>query len=692
MKFSALLKQRPGAVLGAATLLFSATFGMSFTAQAVEPELSAMAVAPEEVVTDRIIVKYKSTMAGANAMSMSQTAMDRVAQTAGHRFKHMRRLATGAQLMKLEQRTSKAELDAIIARLQQDPQVEYAEPDRLMQPMATPNDTNYNQQWHYFEATGGLNLPTAWDVTQGEGVVVGVIDTGYRPHADLSANILPGYDMISDTTVAQDGNGRDSDASDPGDWSPAGACGAGQPARSSSWHGTHVAGTIAAVTNNGTGVAGVAYKSKIVPIRVLGRCGGYTSDIADGIIWGAGGNVSGVPANANPAQVLNLSLGGGGSCDTTTQNAINTARSLGTTVVVAAGNSNANAGNYSPASCAGVISVASTNRAGSRAYYSNYGSVVDVAAPGGETSVSSNGVLSTLNSGSQGPGSDSYAFYQGTSMAAPHVAGAAALLYAVDTGISPDGVESILKNTARSFPGTCSQCGSGIVDASAAVAAANGGGGDPEPGDGELANGVAVTGLSASSGQALYFTLEVPAGASNLSFSISGGSGDADLYVRYASQPTTGSYDCRPYLNGNNETCNISNVQAGTYHVMLQAYTSFSGVSLTGSFDEGGSGGGATGWTESNLSGASGSWQHFTLDVNSGMAALEVLMSGGSGDGDLYVRYGAQPTTGSYNCRPYRNGNNESCSFSNPQAGTWYISIRGYSAYSGVTLQAEAAP
>ncbi|MCK7597962.1 S8 family serine peptidase [Microbulbifer sp. CAU 1566] len=701
MKLSALLKlgsglkQRPGTALGAATLLISATFGASFSAQAVEPELSAMAVAADEVVTDRVIVKYKNTMAGANAMAMSQTAIDRVAQTSGHRFKHMRRLATGAQLMKLEKRASKSELDAIIARLQQDPQVEYAEPDRLMQPMAVPNDANYNQQWHYFEATGGLNLPAAWDVTQGEGVVVGVIDTGYRPHADLNANILPGYDMISDTTVAQDGNGRDSDASDPGDWSPAGACGSGQPARSSSWHGTHVAGTIAAVTNNGTGVAGVAYKAKVVPIRVLGRCGGYTSDIADGIIWGAGGNVSGVPANANPAQVLNLSLGGGGSCDTTTQNAINTARSLGTTVVVAAGNSNANAGNYSPASCAGVISVASTNRAGSRAYYSNYGSVVDVAAPGGETSTNSNGVLSTLNSGSQGPGSDNYAFYQGTSMAAPHVAGAAALLYAVDGNITPDQVESTLKNTARSFPGSCSQCGSGIVDTSAAVNAVNGGGNpdpDPEPGNGELSNGVAVTGLSASTGGELQYTLQVPAGASNLSFQIAGGSGDADLYVRYGSAATTSAYDCRPYLNGNSETCNISNVQAGTYYVMVRAYSSFSGVSLTGSFDEGGSGGGATGWTESNLSGASGSWQHFTLNVNSGMSALEVLMSGGSGDGDLYVRYGSQPTTSSYNCRPYRYGNSESCSFSNPQAGTWYISIRGYTSYSGVTLQAEAAP
>lgn len=695
MKLSALFKRGPSTVLGAATLIASATIGISFTAQAVEPELSSMAVAPDEVITDRIIVKYKSTMAGANASAMSQTAIDRLTQTAGHRFKHMRRLATGAQLMKLEKRASKAELDAIVARLQQDPQVDYVEPDRLMQPMATPNDTNYSQQWHYFESTGGLNLPSAWDITQGEGVVVGVIDTGYRPHADLNANILPGYDMISDTTVAQDGNGRDSDASDPGDWSPAGACGAGQPARNSSWHGTHVAGTIAAVTNNGSGVAGVAYKAKVVPIRVLGRCGGYTSDIADGIIWGAGGNVSGVPSNPNPAQVLNLSLGGGGSCDNTTQNAINTARSLGTTVVVAAGNSNANAANYSPASCSGVVTVASTNRAGSRAYYSNYGSVVDVAAPGGETSTNSNGVLSTLNSGTQGPGSDNYAFYQGTSMAAPHVAGAAALLYAVDSGITPTEVETFLKNTARSFPGSCSQCGTGIVDATAAVNAANGGGNpdpDPEPGDGVLSNGVTETGLSASTGGELRYTLEVPAGASNLSFQISGGSGDADLYVRYGSQPTTSTYDCRPYLNGNNETCSISNVQAGTYHVMVRAYSSFSSVSLVGSFDEGSSGGGATGWTETNVTGSSGSWQHFTLDVNSGMSSLEVLMSGGSGDGDLYVRYGSQPTTSSYDCRPYRWGNDESCSISNPQAGTWYISIRGYNSYAGVTLQAEAAP
>lgn len=686
MKSSFTQLLRKSALVGACALLT----GAPVTALAVEINSPSAVPASATPYTDRIIVKYKDSTQMGIASGLPQMAVDRASHRAGTQLRHMRRLAGGGQLMRLQKRMGESELAEIIARLQQDPEVEYAEPDLLLQPAAVPNDPMYNQQWHYFEATGGLNLPSAWDTTQGEGAVVAVIDTGYRPHADLMGNILPGYDMISDTFVSQDGDGRDSDASDPGDWAPAGACYSGSPASNSSWHGTHVAGTIAAVSNNGVGIAGVAYKAKIVPIRVLGRCGGYTSDIADAIIWGAGGSVSGVPANANPAQVLNLSLGGSGSCGSTTQNAINTARNLGATVVVAAGNSNANAGNFTPANCSGVVTVAATNRSGSKAWYSNFGSVVDVAAPGGDTSVSSNGVLSTLNSGSQGPGADNYAFYQGTSMAAPHVAGAAALLYSVDPSLTPDQVESILKSTARSFPGSCSQCGTGIVDAAAAVAAADGGDPGPGPGEGELENGVPVTGLSASQGQELHFTLEVPAGATDLVFQISGGSGDADLYVKFGSAPTTGSWDCRPYLNGNNETCTISNVQAGTYHVMVRAYSSFSGVTLVGSYNEGGSGGG--GWTETNLSGASGSWQHLTLNVPAGMASLDVDMFGGSGDADLYVRYGAQPTTGSWDCRPYRWGNNENCSFSNPQAGTWHISVRGYSAYSGVTLTAEYTP
>lgn len=660
----------------------------SLSAGAVEPDgIQLQSTLATEAVTDRIIVKYKTGSAASNLAVMSQAMVRTASDNAGANLRHLRRLSTGAQLMKFDRLQTRAELNAVLSRLQADPEVEYAEADLMMYPMATPSDPRYSEQWHYFESTGGLNLPSAWDVTQGQGVVVAVIDTGYRPHADLSANLLPGYDMISDTTVAQDGNGRDSDASDPGDYAPAGACGTGSPAQNSSWHGTHVAGTIAAATNNGIGIAGVAYKAKIVPVRVLGRCGGYTSDIADGMIWAAGGSVSGVPANANPAKVLNLSLGGSGSCSTTQQNAINTARSLGATVVVAAGNSNTNASNASPANCAGVVTVAATNRSGSRSYYSNYGAVVDVAAPGGETQTTANGILSTLNSGTSTPGSDNYAFYQGTSMATPHVAGVAALLYAVKPGITPDEVESTLKSTARSFPGTCSQCGAGIVDATAAVAAANGGGGGT-PGGNVLTNGVPATGLSGSTGTEVVYTLQVPAGATNLSFAMSGGSGDADLYVKFGSAPTTSSYDCRPYLNGNNETCNISTAQAGTYYVMVRAYSSYSGLSLTGSYTAGGTGGFES-WTKANQSGALRSWTYHAINVTSGAATLNVNMAGGSGDADLYVRFGSQPTSSSYACRPYKNGNTESCAISNPSVGTWHIGVYGYSAYSGVTLSAE---
>lgn len=258
--------------------------------------------------------------------------------------------------------------------------MEYVEEDRLMQRFLTPNDTRYSEQWHYYESTGGLNLPSAWDITTGSGVTVAVVDTGYRPHIDLGSNVVSGYDFISDTFIANDGGGRDSDAQDPGDWNTAGQCPPDPNAYPSSWHGTHVAGTIAARSNNSSGVAGVAFGARVLPLRVLGRCGGYTSDIADAIVWASGGSVSGVPTNTNVARVINLSLGGEGPCGATTQNAINSARTRGSVIVVAAGNENQNASNSSPADCSGVITVASVNRSGGRAYYSNYGSVVFAGA------------------------------------------------------------------------------------------------------------------------------------------------------------------------------------------------------------------------------------------------------------------------------------------------------------------------
>jgi serine protease len=427
--------------------------------------------------TDRMIVKYKDAKVSAKgaavvqAMGQSRMAViNRTGQEFGLTMRTLHSTATGANIVHLGKSMSVAEVAKVARELQaRDPNVEYAEPDRMMHKMLTPNDPRYAEQWQYADPVGGLRANTAWDSATGTGVVVAVIDTGYRPHADLSGQFVQGYDFITDTAIAADGNGRDSDASDPGDSTTAGQCGAGEPASGSSWHGTHVAGTIAARTNNGVGVAGTAFNAKILPVRVLGKCGGYTSDIADAIIWSSGGTVSGVPANANPAKVINMSLGGGGACDTTTQNAINSARSRGTVVIVAAGNENQDASNSNPANCAGVVTVAATTKAGGRAYYSNFGSVVDVAAPGGDSRVAGGGILSTLNSGTTTPGADSYAFYQGTSMATPHVAGVAALMLSKTPGMTPDQVEAKLKSSARTFPASCVGCGAGLVDAAAAV-------------------------------------------------------------------------------------------------------------------------------------------------------------------------------------------------------------------------------
>lgn len=677
----------------AGSLMIGALSSPAMSGQSETMALSSLTQLQASDETDQIIVKYANGSAIGAVNGMPDTRIQALSQRIGMGLRHVRRLASGAHVMKLERRQRGIGMQATLSAILADPSVEYAEPDSMMYPLAVPNDSRYNEQWHYFEATGGLNLPAAWDLAQGSGVVVAVIDTGYLPHADLVANIIPGYDMISDPAVSQDGGGRDSNPTDNGDWAPANACYNGSPAMDSSWHGTHVAGTIAAVTNNSNGVAGVAYNAKVLPVRALGRCGGYTSDIADGMIWAAGGSVTGVPINPNPAQVLNLSLGGSGVCSTTMQNAVNSARNLGATVVVAAGNSNTNASNQSPASCNGVVTVAATNRNGGRAYYSNYGSVVDVAAPGGDlTTGAANGILSTLNNGTTTPSGDSYAFYQGTSMATPHVAGAVALLYEVDPAITPDEVETTLKATARAFPATCNQCGTGIVDAAAAVEATGGvtPPPPPPPADNGLENGVAVTGLTAATDQSLWFTMDVPEGVTSLSFTISGGTGDADLYVKYGTAPTLSSYDCRPYLNGNEESCNISNIQAGTYYVMIQAYASFAGVSLVGNYESVPTTVG-DGFTETNLSASTGQWIHFTLDVPAGASVLNASISGGSGDADLYVRYGPQPTTRRYNCRPYLNGNNESCSIDNPAAGRWYISLRAYRSFTGVTLDASYA-
>ncbi|MEA9655051.1 S8 family peptidase [Xanthomonas campestris pv. raphani] len=578
---TASLRKRTGSltILGASALT---SLLLAMPAFAGEVYLDGLATAQTH---QKFIVTYKdgsTALASPSALTTSlRTAARAVPAKAGKALglNSVRRLALGPELVSADRALDRAEAETLMRQLAADPNVQSVEVDQILHATLTPNDTRLSEQWAFGTTNAGLNIRPAWDKATGSGTVVAVIDTGITSHADLNANILAGYDFISDATTARDGNGRDSNAADEGDWYAANECGAGIPAASSSWHGTHVAGTVAAVTNNTTGVAGTAYGAKVVPVRVLGKCGGSLSDIADAIVWASGGTVSGIPANANPAEVINMSLGGGGSCSATMQNAINGAVSRGTTVVVAAGNDASNVSGSLPANCANVIAVAATTSAGAKASYSNFGTGIDVSAPG-------SAILSTLNSGTTTPGSASYASYNGTSMASPHVAGVVALVQSVaPTALTPAAVETLLKNTARALPGACSGgCGAGIVNADAAVTAAiNGGSGGGGGGGNTLTNGTPVTGLGAATGAELNYTITVPAGSGTLTVTTSGGSGDADLYVRAGSAPTDSAYTCRPYRSGNAETCTIT-APSGTYYVRLKAYSTFSGVTLRASY------------------------------------------------------------------------------------------------------------
>lgn len=480
--------------------------------------------------TDRLIVKYKdaslSTIASAG-QPLDRARVGRLAALAGVPLAWSRGGHDGSNVLQMLQRLPIGEVEAIAARIAQESDVDYAQPDYIRTAQLVPTDPCYasastaacagGYQWDLFDPVGGIDMPGAWDITTGSaGIKVAVIDTGALfDHPDLAGRFVGGYDMIADCAVANDDQpgpctwsamepaltSRDGDAADAGDWvssaentggvvAPPYTWFQGCGTSSSSWHGTHVAGTIGAVPDNGIGIVGINWTSKIVPLRVLGKCGGYTSDVAAAMVWAAGGSVAGLPANANPARVLSLSLSGGGSCDSASQNAINAALALGAVVVVAAGNSNAAATAYSPASCSGVITVAATTKTGRRARYSNYGPAVEIAAPGGNADGVEPDILSTLNNGATGPNPSgyNYASYAGTSMATPHVSGVASLMLSVNAALTPAQVMSKIQTTARTFPtpgpacnptpqaSTCNcttaLCGAGILNAAAAVASA----------------------------------------------------------------------------------------------------------------------------------------------------------------------------------------------------------------------------
>ena len=602
--------RRATLTLAMATVLVG-TAGMASAAQLpVTRDASAASSQAGEFLNAEIIVQYKNNTAAAANLAGKSRLVNQAASRAGvaslksAAVQHRRALGTGADLFRISGRPSRAELQALVAQLNADPAVEFAMIDEMLQPLA-PNDQYYaNYNWHLQNTAGGINAEAAWATSEGEGTVVAVLDTGILPaHPDFEPGaLLEGYDFITNAFVSRrPTDERVPGALDYGDWNPVeGECYTSpspSPISDSPWHGTHVAGTVAQATNNGIGMAGVAPKATILPVRVLGRCGGKTSDIADAIIWASGGNVDGVPANPNPAQVINMSLGGGGSCNPVTQAAINSAVSRGTLVVVAAGNSNANAANFNPASCQNVVNVGANRITGGRASYSNYGASVDIAAPGGGGNVDGNpggAVWQSLSYSATGPydGDLGWGGMAGTSMAAPHVAGVAALvqsaLVANDKApLTPSALEQLLKDTARAFPVSIpasTPIGVGIVDPVAALAAALGDDTDPgepgEPGEPggpqatELTNKVALT--NQSGGDQLYsFVAEA---GKVLTIMTYGGSGNVGVYVKQGAEPSTTDYQAFSNRAGNSETVRITAPTAGTYYIKLTG--TYSGVSV----------------------------------------------------------------------------------------------------------------
>jgi serine protease len=486
-----MIHRRTTYLLGALVSLFFLVLSADSSSAAVPtpgrpPAAGSQGAAQGEMPVGQIILKYRMPAVWSAVLDRAGAAeMQRLSDAAGVPLTYVREMSGDAHVFGLPAPVSPEDAAVIAARLSALPDVEYAEPDAYLHPAFDPNDSRYGSQWNMFAPGGdhyGINAPAAWDITTGSAsVVVAVIDTGITNHAEFAGRTVPGYDFIADAAVANDGDGRDSDPSDPGDWITAAESSSGYfkgcTVTNSSWHGTHTAGLIGATGNNLAGVAGVNWSSKILPVRVLGKCGGYISDIVDGMRWSAGLSVPYVPDNPNPASVLNMSLGGSGVCSSAEQDAIDDIVAEGATVVAAAGNSNVNASGFNPGNCNGVITVAATNRAGSRASYSNYGAVVEISAPGGYQTYSNdpNGVLSTLNSGTKGPVADTYVYYQGTSMATPLVSGVVSLLYALDPSLTPAEALAVVQSTATAFPvgSTCSTsvCGSGIVNAGAAVEA-----------------------------------------------------------------------------------------------------------------------------------------------------------------------------------------------------------------------------
>ena len=520
----------------------------------------------ERAPVARLIIRYKAPvkLAGQGRATQATERLEAAAQVSrsatvagASNLKYLKSVSANLHVATLEQAVSPAAAQALMQRLRADAAVEDVVIDHRVKPHALPSDPyldggdTYNQ-WHLQDSTvvpGGINVRSVWGAgSTGSGVVVAVVDGGYRPHADLAANVLPeGYDFISADSptafggniywTANDGNARDRDAQDPGDWITASDAAAGycDEDAKSTWHGTHMTGLVGALANGSEGV-GVAFGAKVLPVRVLGRCGGYTSDILAGARWAAGLEVPGVPANPTPAKVLNLSLGvANKACEPTTQSVIDEIRARNVSIVASAGNEG---GTFltMPANCKGVVAVTAHTREGDSADYANVGVGTAISAPGGGSNTllatlpgSPRLIASTGNAGTTTPAGDNYLLYNGTSMAAPQVASVLALLASAPaaSALKMATLEGIVRGAARAFPpgSYCATnpdglvagfCGNGLLDAQAALWALNAAPADST--DLDVSQRVSVAEFAP--GQTVNYTLKVtnwgPVAASNV--------------------------------------------------------------------------------------------------------------------------------------------------------------------------------
>ncbi len=640
-------------------MLRTCALALAITFATAGPRSAEASNAPEPTLpVARYIVTYKTSALEhqsrqAVLSSFSRALVRALPATRGVRASfpsviYVRKLGQGSDLIRTSRPLAAVEAERLLGELQKDPAVASAQPDTLMHAVrdiraTAPNlpvvagtaaavmsdDPLYARyQWHLragggqmetvgrdsqaFANLGGTNISNAWALADGQDVTVAVIDTGLTHHPDLDTSLGDaGYDFISSGYIS----GRSNDDRAPGGWDtgdwttdakftdPTTGCTTLEGAADSSWHGTHVSGTISELTGNATGMAGTAYRARVLPIRALGHCGGYASDIADAVVWASGGHIEGVPDNDHPAKVISMSLGGSGQCspDDVTGSAISDAMHRGSVVVVAAGNESANAAAFTPASCPGVITVASVGITGSRAFYSNYGNAVSLAAPGGGVYVGdatagdivdAGFVWSAINTGPHEPDETGYAYggMAGTSQATPHVAGVVALM--VDAAAASGQpiptaatAKAMLRATARPFPAKPKMSiGSGILEAFAAVSAAAGS--DVPPPARVLTRGIPQTGLGMSVGASLIFSIDVPASARNLTIRSSGGTGNATLLVKKGAIPKADGSDAAIVSAhpGNAESAIVLAPVATTYYLRLVAVQDVSNLSVLATY------------------------------------------------------------------------------------------------------------